>query len=242
MDKQLLDLYSDYLISSFSYTTATGLSRLTDGIISHDKVTRFLSDREYTSKDLWLQVKTLVRKIETADGVLIMDDTIEEKLYTDENDIICYHFDHTFGRTVKGVNMMSILYHNQQKTIPVSFEVVKKTKWTIDKKTGKEKRVSKETKNQMGRRMVLTCHHNQIQYRYVLADIFFSSKENMEFVKGTLKKDFIFAIKQNRLVALSLRDKRQGIFVRVEDVTLEENTTRLVYFKGLSFSIALTKC
>jgi len=42
MNKELLDLYTDYLISSFSYTTATGLSSMLGGTISHDKVTRFL--------------------------------------------------------------------------------------------------------------------------------------------------------------------------------------------------------
>ncbi len=40
----MLDIYSDYLLASFSYTTATGLSRLTEGEISHDQVTRFLSN------------------------------------------------------------------------------------------------------------------------------------------------------------------------------------------------------
>jgi len=42
MDKDLLELYSDYLLSSFGATTATGLSALVDGAVSHDQVTRFL--------------------------------------------------------------------------------------------------------------------------------------------------------------------------------------------------------
>ncbi len=36
MNKVLLDLYADYLISSLSQTTATGLSRLLDGVLTHD--------------------------------------------------------------------------------------------------------------------------------------------------------------------------------------------------------------
>jgi hypothetical protein len=39
MNKNTLELYSDYLISSFNYTTATGLSLALDGQISHDAVT-----------------------------------------------------------------------------------------------------------------------------------------------------------------------------------------------------------
>ena len=47
MDKEMLELYSDYLISLFSYTIATGLSNLLNNSISHDKVTRFRSGKEF---------------------------------------------------------------------------------------------------------------------------------------------------------------------------------------------------
>ena len=36
MDKKLLELYSDYILSSFERITATGLSKVLLGIISHD--------------------------------------------------------------------------------------------------------------------------------------------------------------------------------------------------------------
>jgi hypothetical protein len=52
MDRKLLDIYSDYLISSFGQTTATGLSALTEGEISHDRITRFLNKKEFGSKEL----------------------------------------------------------------------------------------------------------------------------------------------------------------------------------------------
>lgn len=74
-----MDLYIDYLICSTSYTTATGLSELTDNAISHDKVTRFLSSKDYTAADLWKQGKSLYRSVEDEDAVLIIDDTIEKK-------------------------------------------------------------------------------------------------------------------------------------------------------------------
>ncbi len=82
MNKQLLDLYSDYLISSFNQTTATGLSKLLDGSVSHDKISRFLAERKYTSKDLWKEVKSTIRQIESDTAVLIVDDTIQEKPHT----------------------------------------------------------------------------------------------------------------------------------------------------------------
>jgi len=76
MNNPLLELYSDYLISSFALTTATGLSRLLDNAFSHDQITRFLAGADYTSRDLWALVKPTVRAVETDDGVLIFDDTL----------------------------------------------------------------------------------------------------------------------------------------------------------------------
>jgi len=63
MNQTHLDLYTDYLSVTFGYATATGLSQMLDGRISHDTVSRFLSHLEYTSKDLWLQVKSTVREV-----------------------------------------------------------------------------------------------------------------------------------------------------------------------------------
>ncbi len=70
--KHLLDIYSDYLLASFSQTSATGLSHLLDGEISHDQVTRFLANKKQTSKDLWRTVKPFVKKMSSAKGVLII--------------------------------------------------------------------------------------------------------------------------------------------------------------------------
>lgn len=81
MDK-LLDIYTDYLISSFGPTTATNMSRMLEGEISHDEITRFLSRSTFSSSTLWLSVKSAVRDIEKSDGVLIFDDTIVEKPHT----------------------------------------------------------------------------------------------------------------------------------------------------------------
>ena len=53
----------------------------------------------------------MIRDIEQDDGVLIFDDTIQEKPYTDENDLICWHYDHSQNRTVKGINLLNCVYH-----------------------------------------------------------------------------------------------------------------------------------
>ena len=150
------DLYTDYLISQFGATTATGLSALLDGEISHDKVTRFLSERRYTGKDLWLRVKPVIRRIENEEGCLIIDDTIQETAWTDESDLICWHFDHCNGRTVKGINLLNALCHREDIPIPVDFRLVQKPCQFSDIKTRQTKRASEVTRNELMREMVPT--------------------------------------------------------------------------------------
>ncbi len=86
-DKELLDIYTDYLISSFGLTTGTGLSRLLDGAISHDRIQRFLASPMKTGAAFWQVVKPYIRQIQHDDGVLIVDDSVSEKPHTDENDL-----------------------------------------------------------------------------------------------------------------------------------------------------------
>ena len=238
----MLDIYSDYLISSFSHTTATGLSDALDGAISHDKITRFLSAGDYDSKQLWKLVKPTIRKIESVDGIFVVDDTIEEKQYTDESDLITYHYDHVFGRSVKGVNILSLLYHNQNITIPAAFQPIQKTERVIDKKTGKEVKKSKKTKNEYFREMAKAAIvDNKIKCRWILADVWFSSNDNMEYIKFDLKKDFVMPIKINRLVCKTQEEKRQGKFQQVETLNITENASEQIYIKELPFPVILVK-
>ena len=171
MNKDIFELYSDFLLSSFDQTTATNLSRLTDGNVSHDQVTRFLSNEDLSSKHLWQQVKPLVREHEQDDGVLIIDDTIQEKKHTDENDIVCWHFDHTVGRSVKGINLLNCVYHAGEATIPVAYEIIHKSIQYTDLKDKKVRRKSDLTKNDLMRSMLSTCKHNSLKFKYILADI-----------------------------------------------------------------------
>jgi hypothetical protein len=240
-NEKLLDLYSDYLISSFGQTTATGLSALVNHEISHDAVQRFLSVAKQTSADLWRIVKPHVRNMESPEGVLIIDDSIAEKPYTDVNDIICWHYDHSHGRTVKGINFVTCLYHSQGVSLPVGFEIVAKTEVYTDPKDGKQKRRSKRTKNEMYRDLTRRAVQNQMVFTYVLSDIWFASAENMKFVKNTLEKEFIMPLKSNRKVALSVSAKQAGRYQRVDTLELEAWMPITVYLEEVPFPLLLVK-
>jgi hypothetical protein len=241
MNTKLLEIYSDYLLSSFGQTTAAGLSNLLDGELSHDQVTRFLNRDDYDSKTLWKQVKKTVREVEREDGVLVFDDTLQEKPYTDENELVCWHFDHTKGRSAKGINILNCLYHVGGLSLPVAFELVRKPHLYCDLTTRLVKRKSEETKNEMLRRMLTACRQNQLKYRYVLADSWFSAQENLSFVRHDLGKHFVVALKSNRTAALTLEDKKKGRVNRIDQLTWQEQKPIMAWLKGLDFPVLLSR-
>ncbi|MEO5572799.1 MAG: transposase [Bacteroidia bacterium] len=234
----LIDLYTDYLLVCVQQATATGLSQMLNHELSHDKITRLLSSGEINSKTLWEQVKPLCHEIRGNQGVLILDDSIEEKRYTDCNEIIQYHFDHTVGRSVKGVNFISALYHSNDMSLPVAAEVIRKEK-VLDSKNNKYVYKNIETKNELYRSMVKKASQN-VRFEYVLNDTWFSSSENMNFIVKECKSHFIMALKENRKVALTLADKQEGRYVSIKSLKLEECTLS-VYVEQLDFPLLICK-
>ncbi len=67
----------------------------------------------------------------------------------------CYsigrHFDHAQDRTVKGINVVTVLYHSQAVALAVSRHLVAKTEHYVDTKDGKIKRRSPISKNDVYR-------------------------------------------------------------------------------------------
>lgn len=238
-----LDLYTDYLISSFGQATATGLSALLDKAVSHDDVTRFLSHLDSGSQTLWQQVKPLVRQVEKAlppqeQGCLLLDDSIIEKAYTDENGLVSVHYDHSKDRYVKGINLVSAILLLGQVSLPVAYELVVKT-WRSEIKTRKAVWRSERTKNEMFRDLVKVCVKNSLRFTYVLCDSWYTNSENIKQVLA-VKKHLIGAVKSNLEVALSLPDKKAGKFVKLNQLQLELGLSQ-VYIRQLEVPVSLCK-
>jgi hypothetical protein len=209
--------------------------------LSHDKITRELSKGSYDSKYLWKKVKPYIQELTISDSVVVLsfDDSIEEKCYTDESDLICWHWDHVFKRSVKGVNFLTALVDVQGMRLPCAVEFVKKDHWVTDQKTGKRNRKSSKTKNEMFRDMIAQCNNN-FRFDYVVADSWYSSVENMELVKGKLDLEFIMALKSNRKVALSLEAKDANQNVSIESLQLGQQPME-IWFQELDFPLLLVK-
>lgn len=241
MKKELLDIYSDYLLSQNQYATATGLAELLNGEISHDQVSWFLRKGIYGSKELWSYVKQEVRGHEDNEGALLLDDTISEKNYTDENAVNCWHYSHAKHRHVKGINLLSCLVRYGDIALPIGYEIVQKELVYSDVKTRKQKRKSLVTKNALFCSLVQQAVNNQVLFKYVLADNWFGSKENMVFIHEKIERLFIFSIKSNRHVALTQQDAKKGQFQQVKTLDWKDGDCHMIYLKDVDFPVKLLK-
>ncbi|MGZ5282105.1 MAG: IS701 family transposase [Bacteroidia bacterium] len=234
----IAQLYPHYLLVTPNRATAVGFSSALENTISHDDITRMLHGGIINSAMLWKSAKLVIEEIKGKNDVLIIDDSIADKPYMDENELVCWHFDHVSGKSVKGINFLTSLYYNNGVSVPVGIEFVQKPLKYTDKKTGKVKRRSIEGKNVLFRKLVLQAHQN-ISFSYFLADSWYCNKENIKFLRS-LGISFIMAVKSNFSATLTQQDKQKGNYRSIEELG-SEGCTVSVWLKGLDFALNLTK-
>ena len=154
-----------------------------------------------------------------------------------KSDLICWHYDHCSGLTVKKINLLNALYHCNGRSISVAFELVQKP-LQCDLATRQVKRKSEKTKNEMMREMIHACVQNALQFRFVLMDSRFSSEENFDFITSR-GKHFIAALKDDRLVALSQEDWKKKLLVRVDELEFSEQSAVQGWRKGSARAVRL---
>ena len=214
--------YVDFLLTTNKQASGKAFSRVFDNKISHDQITRLLNNTDtFSSAKLWQVVKPLCEELAYKDNVLIFDDTLIEKPDTKENEIVMYHFDHVKGRSVKGICMVTALYHAGLMNIPVCVDVVKKSK--------------DRTKQQMFRDLLCQCQVNNLEFKHVLADKWYASTENMCFITEDCRKDFIFPLKTNRRVKLA----GDSSYYAIADLELEAGKVYVAELKGYKNPVCL---
>jgi hypothetical protein len=245
---QTFELYVDYLIAHQGQVSAVDLSEILDKALSHDHITRTIAQPELDQKAFWKLVKPMVRQVEREDGCVVVDDFLVEKPHSTPNSIITVNWDHAKQHYILSINVLNFLYTVTsedglgQINLPLAFEVIAKTEAYTDAKTGKGKMRSPKTKNELMReRLDVLCHQNQVKFRYVLWDTWYSAAENMVFVVKNLNKHFVGAIKDNRKLALLGPDGSVGELKPVSQQELQPGLVYRVRMESVPFDLFLIK-
>lgn len=92
--------YCQYLLSSqINYTITNLAEHLED--ISHDKINNYLKNEKLTPRLLWDNVKNLI--VPHEDAYIIFDDTVLDKRYSEEIEIVRRQYSGNEHGVVKGI-------------------------------------------------------------------------------------------------------------------------------------------
>lgn len=250
---KLLDLYTDFLVTSPNIVSAGLLSDILDNEYSHDSITRMLAQDPLEQKKYWQIIKPTIRSIEKEDGLISIDDTISNKPYSTENELVTWHYDHTTGTNVKGINIVTFTYVNFDNPlplkIPVAFETVIKD--TTQTKTIKQdgKFITKTTrcasisKNELLRtRLKTLVEQNHVLFKYIAIDSWFSSAENINFITEDIKKHVVCVVKDNRTVTFDTeKPSKEQQWIQVSQLNIEPNKAYKVKLKDMNIEVLLVK-
>jgi hypothetical protein len=207
-----LETYIAFLTANgnrYSGVEAAKALKATDDAPAHDSISRWLASKTYKPNDLWKEV----RLDATMNGNLIVDDTVLDKRWSPKNELVHYHWSGNEHRTIRGISLVNLLATDGKQCIPVDYRVYE----------GSESNI---TKNDHFQTMLDTAEQRGFTPRYVLADAWYGSLENMKSIRK-LGWKFIMGIKENRMV-----NEQQGQYLRISALDWTEKQVRKVWLKG----------
>src|SRR5436305_3915191 len=235
----LCNTYVDYVLSTEGHISATDLSVALEGKYSHDQITRLLASGEVNDKTIYLKGKSYIKKKGIKGTVtLSIDDSLVPKPHMQFSNIVNWHYDDSKRRCVKGINFISALWSDDQASVPLSLQVVEKELlWNEKQQQYRWKCI--HNKNELMRQMVQRLTRSK-QVDYVLADSWYSSKKNMNYIVEECKTHFLMSVRCNRAVARNEKDAQKGKFTPLQKLKLGKGAVML-YFKGVNFPVLVVK-
>lgn len=178
--------YINFLIASqkvYSCCEAERVHPASESPPAHDAINRLLHRHEPNSKELWQEAEPYV---ELNRGVLVLDDTMLDKLYAQRMDLVSRQWSGKHKRVVKGINLTTLLWSDGDKHIPCDYRLY-------------EKAVDGATKNDHFRAMLTTAHERGFRPECVAFDSWFSALANLKLIDRYGWR-WLTRLKRNRLV------------------------------------------
>ena len=178
--------YINFLIASqkvYSCCEAERVHPASESPPAHDAINRLLHRHEPNSKELWQEAEPYV---ELNRGVLVLDDTMLDKLYAQRMDLVSRQWSGKHKRVVKGINLTTLLWSDGDQHIPCDYRLY-------------EKAVDGDTKNDHFRAMLTTAHERGFRPECVAFDSWFSALANLKLIDRYGWR-WLTRLKRNRLV------------------------------------------
>lgn len=162
--------YINFLIATqkaYSCVEAERVQPESTNSASHDAINRLLHRMEPSSEQLWQEAEP---QISLSQGILVADDSTLDKLYAEKMELVTRHWSGKHGRVVQGINLISLLWTEGDRHIPLDYRFY-------------EKSVDAATKNDHFRSMLATAKSRGFSPQCVVFDGWYSSLANLKLIR-----------------------------------------------------------
>ncbi len=180
------DLYCAFLQVTSQRYSALSLAEVSPITLSHDAVSRWLTDTKCQPKDIWEAAKGEILSSNN-DGVIIADETVIDKSRSDKIELTSWLYSGTEHDIVKGIGLLNFLWQNsREEAIPMDYRIYQPPE------DGK-------TKNDHFREMLKLAKDRGLNPMAIVADSWFSSLDNVKLIRS-LGWAWVMGLRKNRIV------------------------------------------
>jgi len=207
--------YINFLIGTqqvYSCTEAERVQPDQENGPAHDAVTRLLHRLTTSTDRLWEEAK---EQVDLSKGVLIADDSTLDKWYSRQIELVTRHWSGKHKRVVSGINLLTLLWTDGERYIPVDYRIYNKKKDGL-------------TKNDHFQEMMQIAYERGFRPECVCFDSWYASLKNLKLV-STLFGRWLTRLEPDRLVNPDNTYNRSLASVEIAE------TGTVVHLKGFGF-------
>lgn len=207
--------YIDFLIGTqqaYSCTEAARVQPEAEDGPAHDAITRLIHRLFPSTERLWQEAK---EHVELTAGILIADDSTLDKWYSRNIELVTRHWSGKHKRVVSGINLVTLLWTDGERYIPVDYRIYNKKQDGL-------------TKNDHFRQMLQIAYERGFRPECVCFDSWYASLKNLKLVTRLFGR-FLTRLEADRLVNPDNTGNRPLASVELAP------TSTVVHLKGFGF-------
>lgn len=164
-------LYQAFLQASSVRYSGLALSEVSPFDISHDSISRWLSQKELRPHDVWQKAQAHIDKQEPC--LLIADDTVLDKQHSSHIELVQYQYSGNEHEVIPGIGLVNMLWYGleREEAIPVDYRIYDKT-------------TDGKTKNMHFCDMLKLAKSRGLKPDAVVMDTWYSSLKNLKTVRN----------------------------------------------------------
>jgi len=207
--------YIDFLIGTqqvYSCTEAARVQPEAEEAPAHDAVTRLIHRLFPSPERLWQEAK---EQVDLTTGILIADDSTLDKLYSRKIELVTRHWSGKHKRVVLGINLVTLLWTDGERYIPVDYRIYHKEQDGL-------------TKNDHFEAMLHLAYERGFRPECVCFDSWYASLKNLKLVTRLFGR-WLTRLEADRLVNPDKTGNRPLASVNLAP------TGTIVHLKGFGF-------